>query len=534
MRQAIIIALIIAGFGNVGAYGQIPTHSILNNSVTNLHAEGDVLWVGPHLNVTRDGGHSWYVADADSLVGLRNRVYSIDAEGDVIWVGLGTTRRVGTANGNEVVDLAKGFLFSEDGGTSWNYRSPLPPQDRDPTTTGILDLPEDTLITYGNVQIVALAITVPDVSPPWDIDYDPVTGNVWAANQLAGLRRSRDQGRSWQRVILPPDTTRFLSPLLGYDFPYFVQPTNVPREQFYGLNFQVFSVLADKAGTIWTGTADGVNRSTDGGESWYHFTVEDGLTGNLVISIEEQLRSSPDPVIWIATRPGYKRPGNEQYEQNYGVVVTRDSGQTFEQVLFGDPVWDFAFDDDRVYIAGNSGLHISEDDGRTFRTVRDFFDPSQPERTRLPNTAAYAVAVNSHGLWVGTEDGLFRSRNGGDTWQLFRTDVPLSPDERASLVPIEMVPRVKTYAYPNPFSLSSDRLVRIRYQTESSGSVTVRIFDFSMSLVRTLSATAQQRGEHDISWDGIDSRGTRVANGSYFYAVEIGRKTVWGKILVLE
>ncbi len=101
-------------------------------------------------------------------------------------------------------------------------------------------------------------------------------------------------------------------------------------------------------------------------------------------------------------------------------------------------------------------------------------------------------------------------------------------------MPADMVPRVQTYAYPNPFSLSADRLVRIRYQLESSGSVTVRIFDFAMNLVRTLSASAQQRGEHDISWNGIDSRGTRVANGSYFYAIEIGRETVWGKVLVLE
>ena len=453
----------------------------------------------PHPNVTYNGGHSWHVADADSLVGLRNRVYSIDVEGDIIWVGLGTTRREGTAGGNEVVDLARGFLFSADGGDSWNYRSPLPPQDRDPTTTGILDLPQDTLITYGSVQLVALAITVPDLSPPWDIDYDPATGNVWVASQLAGLRRSRDQGRSWQRVILPPDTTRFLSPSLGYEFPYFVQPTNVPIEQFYGLNFQVFSVLVDKTGTVWVGTADGINRSMDGGDSWHHFTVENGLTGNHVISIEEQLHSRSDPVIWVAARPGHTRPGNAQYEQHLGVVVTRDNGQTFEQVLVGDAVWDFAFDGDRVYIASDGGLRISEDNGRTFRTVRDFFDPSQPERARLPNTAAYAVAVNPYGLWVGTEEGLFRSQNGGDTWQLFRTDVPLSPDERASLVPADMVPRVKTYAYPNPFSLSADRLVRIRYQLESSGSVTVRIFDFAMNLVRTLCAAAW-RARHILGW----------------------------------
>ena len=477
--------------------GQVPTHSILNNSVTNLHAEGTALWVGPHLNVTRDGGDSWFAADADSLVGLRNRVYSIDAESDISWVGLGTWR---TAENQDVVHLAKGFLFSENNGASWRYRSPLPPQDSDPGTTGILDLPEDTLIAYGDMQLPALAITVPELSPPWDVDYDPVSGHIWAANQLAGLRRSRDQGRSWERIVLPPDTTRFLSPAMGYEFSYHVLPTNVSKDAFFGLNFQAFAVLVDQSGMVWAGTAGGVNRSSDGGESWHHYTVADGLTGDFVISIEEQPGAGLNPVIWIATRPGEVATHNEAHVQNFGVVVTRDRGQTFEQVLVGDPMWDFAFEGTRVYVAGEAGLRISEDNGQSFRTVRDFFDPSQPERARLPNTAAYAVAVNPQGLWVGTEEGLYRSRDGGDTWKLFRADVPLSPEGRTQLVPKAMVPQVEAYAYPNPFSPSSDRLVRLRYQVERGGSVTIRIFDFGMNLVRTLSDAAQQPGMREMAW----------------------------------
>ncbi|RMF52390.1 MAG: hypothetical protein D6746_13360, partial [Bacteroidetes bacterium] len=57
----------------------LPT--LLSNSISNLHAEGDTLWTGPFLTYTVDGGQSWIDAPADSLFGTRNRVFSIDVEG---------------------------------------------------------------------------------------------------------------------------------------------------------------------------------------------------------------------------------------------------------------------------------------------------------------------------------------------------------------------------------------------------------------------------------------------------------------------
>ena len=512
----------------VSAQAQHDTRSIIYNSVTNLHVEGDAIWVGPFLNVTRDGGTTWQVADADSLEGLSNRVYSLDIDGDVIWAGLGGTRALESGNVLQTVDQIRGFLSSVDGGATWRYHSPHAPVDNDPLTTGILDLPEDTITVYGGVHLPTLPITVPEQSPPWDIDYDPLTGHVWAASQLAGLRRSTDDGRTWSRIVLPPDTTAFLSPDLGYEFPYYVQPTLVPVAQFFGLNFQVFSVLVDVTGTVWAGAAGGLNKSLDEGESWYHYTTAEGLTGNWILSIEEQTRSGSMPAIWVATGPG--RGANEYY----GAVVSRDHGTTFEQVLVNETVYDFAFDGVNVYIAGLGGLFISEDDGRTFRTEREFYDPEHPERTLFSGTAAYAVAVAPSGLWVGTEDGLFNSTDGGDTWRLHRANVPLSPEGLPPLVPGHLAPEVQAYAYPNPFSPSSDRLVRLRYRAASGGSASIYILDFGMNLVRRLSGGGDGGEEREVAWDGTDSSGARVANGAYFYVIEAGGRAVRGKILVVE
>ncbi len=494
-------------FDPLEAAALLPSPGILRNSVSNLHAEGDSLWVGPFLNVTADGGQTWLVAEADSLSGLRNRVYSIDVEGSTIWVGLGIAQTREIDGQRQTVDLTRGLLFSEDGGQTWAYRTFQPPNDGDPATTGLLDLPQDSVVTYGGVPLRTLAITVPEASPPWDVDYDPATGTVWTAGQLAGIRKSTDNGRTWQRVVLPPDTTAFLSPDFGYDFPFFVQPSGIPLLQFAGLNFQAFAVLADASGAVWAGAVGGLNRSTDGGTSWRHATTADGLPGNWIISIEEQAVPGQAPTIWATCWPGIGQG------ERFGVVATRDGGATFEATLLGERVYDFAFRGTTVYAAGENGLFISEDDGASWRTVRDFFDPTQPDRTFRPGARVFSVATTRDALWVGTEDGLFRSTDGGQTWRVFRAEVPLSPEGLPSVVPPERVPEVEAYAYPNPFSPAADRFVRIRYRLDGAQQVRIRLFDFAMNLVRDLTDESQSAGEREESWDGVDNDGARVANG---------------------
>src|SRR5690606_23886263 len=94
-RTLLLLALLVAA-GGMEARAQatlsaarvaelVPTPGILRNGVSNLHAEGDSLWVGPFLNLTTAGGQTWRVPDADSLAGSRNRVFSLDAEGPVVW-----------------------------------------------------------------------------------------------------------------------------------------------------------------------------------------------------------------------------------------------------------------------------------------------------------------------------------------------------------------------------------------------------------------------------------------------------------------
>ncbi|MFB6098438.1 MAG: FlgD immunoglobulin-like domain containing protein, partial [Salinibacter sp.] len=142
-------------------------------------------------------------------------------------------------------------------------------------------------------------------------------------------------------------------------------------------------------------------------------------------------------------------------------------------------------------------------------------------------------------LWVGTTEGLLRLDRAKEPrllpedpagpapeWQLFRTQVPVNPKN-----PTEQVPDVATYAYPNPFIPSRDDVVRIVYNVPEPQTVEVSIYDFGMNRVRTL-REEEAAGRQEMVWDGTGESGMRLPTGTYLYTVEVGGKTVRGKILL--
>jgi hypothetical protein len=489
----------------------LPADGIPSNFVQVLEAEGDSLWIGPLLHLTTDGGQSFAVAEADSLLNARNQVFALDVEGPLLWAGLAFATGDGGSG-------AGGFVFSEDGGETFTYR--FPP----------LDALADTTVTYGGNTLRATPITAESNSAPTGLDVAPDGGVVWSANGFGGIRRSVDRGQSWQRVVLPPDDRTAIFPDSTYDF-----VLGPPSNRGDGsLNHVGFSLLVDETGTVWAGTAGGVNRSrpedvTPDGRIWQRFAYEGtpgGLTGNRVVALAEQPQPGRNPV-WMATWAVNQTAGDRQ---RFGATVTRDGGATFETALVGTRIFDFAFHGGRVYAAGGS-LYISDDGGRSWRTVRSF-PLADDTRFLPPDPGVRAVATTRTALWVGTEEGLLRQRFGEETWTLFRADVPLDP-----ATPTEDVPRVDTYAYPNPFSPAADRVVRIRYPLDAARTVEVRIFDFNMNLIRRIVDDAQPLAGQDAAetaWDGTDGGGLRLPNGPYFYTVDVGGRTVQGKILLVE
>jgi hypothetical protein len=83
---------------------------------------------------------------------------------------------------------------------------------------------------------------------------------------------------------------------------------------------------------------------------------------------------------------------------------------------------------------------------------------------------------------------------------------------------------------PNPFNPSTT----IRYEVAESGPASIRVYDVSGKLVRTLVNRSHDVGPYETRWDGRDDSGRRVASGVYFYRLESGRFTQTRRMVLLK
>lgn len=89
---------------------------------------------------------------------------------------------------------------------------------------------------------------------------------------------------------------------------------------------------------------------------------------------------------------------------------------------------------------------------------------------------------------------------------------------------------VRAGSYPNPFR---DETV-IRFETQKESRVTVEVYNISGQLISRLFDGDIGSGIHEVSWNGYDNAGSRVAEGMYFYRLQAGEETVTGKLMLME
>jgi hypothetical protein len=187
----------------------------------------------------------------------------------------------------------------------------------------------------------------------------------------------------------------------------------------------------------------------------------------------------------------------------------------------------FAFKDTVAYVAAETGLYRTGDGGKTWQQSGTI--NVQGSDTRIETSAFFSAGVIGDTVYGGTADGLAKTIDNashafGASWQAVRAYQPLASTGSA-------------YAYPNPFSPRID-VARIHYKTSgASASVTIEIFDFGMNRVKTVLKDAQRTGagDHDEPWSGQNDRGKIVPNGVYFYRVILdGGDPIWGKIMVIQ
>ncbi len=484
--------------------------TISSNSISDILTIGDTIWIGTDQGVdySTDNGNNWTNFTNDKTFGTES-ISAIGYNNGIFWAA--TAQDTNTAQG--VMPKGDGLRYTSDGGKNWTF-IPEPVDDKN-----------DTIVTYGNNNLRALPVTVPINNLIYDIAFTP--GTIWIATFAGGLRKSTDMGKTWQRVVLPPD---YLDEVKPSDTLHFcMQPVSGSFCTENNLNYRVFSVIAANDSTLYVGTADGINKSTDNGISWVKYTSTNEtnpISGNFIVALGYQKFNN---TIWAASWPA------EGANEFYAVSFSSDGGANWQTSLSGEKVHNFGFMDNenQVIAVSDDGAFRTKDNGANWILPGSIVDKNTG--LTLNTTAFYSADFSNNYVWLGSSEGLARlDETGGPmwsgTWDLYFASQPLSASSG-------------TYAYPNPFNPNTD-ILKIKYEiTGSSEPVTIRIFDFSMHYVKTIIQNVSRGAAHSVDqsggvidyWNGKDANGNTVPNGVYFYRVDIGSQDpVYGKILVIH
>jgi len=85
-------------------------------------------------------------------------------------------------------------------------------------------------------------------------------------------------------------------------------------------------------------------------------------------------------------------------------------------------------------------------------------------------------------------------------------------------------------SYPNPFMAQA----AISFSLPQAGRASVKVFDLSGRLVRTLADGEMAAADHTVVWDGCDASGNEVGAGVYFCRLEASGQTATQKMLRIE
>src|SRR5438445_425715 len=193
--------------------------------------------VGGGLWKTMDGGTTWRpVTDGQLESSSVGAVAVSESNPDVVYVGMGETELRGN------IMQGDGMYKSTDAGKTWK-------------NIGLRDTQAISRIRV-------------DPSNP-EVVYVSALGHPYAANAERGVFRSRDGGKTWQKVLYKNDRAGAVD--LCFD----------PRNSKV-----LYAALWDVYRTSWTlssgGPLSGLYKSTDGGDSWSEITRKPGLPNGII------------------------------------------------------------------------------------------------------------------------------------------------------------------------------------------------------------------------------------------------------------
>jgi photosystem II stability/assembly factor-like uncharacterized protein len=317
--------------------------------------------VGGGVWKTVDGGESWMPVSDGFFGGSIGAVAVAESDPNVVYVGGGEK----TVRGN--VSHGDGMWKSLDAGKTW-------------TSIGLKD--------SRHIPRVRIHPRNPDLV------YAAVLGHLFGPSQERGVYRSKDGGKTWERILFPNENAGAVDLILD--------PVN-PRV-IYAATWRVrrspYSLESGGDGSaLW--------KSADGGDTWRNLSAVKGMPkGPLGIIGVTVSRSNPQNLY-----------ANVEAAEG-GVFRSRDGGESWERTsesrdlrqrawyytrIFADPK-----DEDTVYVV-NVRFHKSKDGGKSFSSISTphgdnhdlWIAPDDPLRMIESNDGGANVSTDGGRSWTG-------------------------------------------------------------------------------------------------------------------------------------
>ena len=88
--------------------------------------------------------------------------------------------------------------------------------------------------------------------------------------------------------------------------------------------------------------------------------------------------------------------------------------------------------------------------------------------------------------------------------------------------------------YPNPFNPTTTIHFKVAPTQEGVADVSIKVYDLSGRVVKTLINEPMQPGEYAVEWDGTNNSGEAVAGGVYIYRMVAGKFAATRKMILMK
>jgi len=339
-----------------------------------VHSNPNVLWVGAGgggVWKSENGGTTFKPVFDKHSQSIGN--IAIDQQHpDTVWVGTGEPWI------RNSVSIGDGIYKTVDGGENWTHLG-LEATER---IAKIIIHPQDPNIVY----VAAM-------------------GPLWADGEDRGIYKTSNGGETWEKVLYIDNNTGASDLAMNPENP------DIIYAGMYAFRRTAYDFVSG-------GEGSGLYKSTDGGATWIELKQDlpQGMKGRIALSVTPANADIVYALIESDSTALFRssNKGDNWTEMNRSRTVSERP--FYFSLLVADPT-----DSSRIYKPGLN-LNVSSDGGKAFATP---YTVNPLGGIHVDHHALWVGSQDNNLLYLGTDGGLYTSRDAGSTWS-FNRSLPIS------------------------------------------------------------------------------------------------------------